>query len=493
MRPRQFDMGDIGKMKRLVLLPSICLILAFVLVACDGKPLATDQAKQESVATPPPTASLPTLTLSPIPRALAFAPAWSPGGSKLYFLDHLEGGIMAVDLAVEPWTAQLVLSIPSPRREVDRPSSRYLNVSPDGTMALVANGETGLWLGNLQTGEITLVSGFTTRDDPEPPPLGATSEEVAQWLYQVIENPLGVGPLRDVNSGLGLALKALILESLVAGQTTIQVVDFLVQSYGPTIFLAPCAGGDMFPQSVRDRCGAVRVLGVDWHPSSERFIMALGGQRDEFGALWIYERDSGVVSKVAESVSASREPVFSPDGRRIAFFSQDGTESIPTVYDTSTGAVAKLSLGRPLSPVSIAPLLWLDDETLVFSASDPGAESFESEGFANLFTVSLNGQHRQLTASPAYEGVLAVDGSQRRILFEAECPLNEYHLLTYTLDTSQIGSLSTAIGLSNRTSQAVISPDNHHLAFNMGEFLWIAPFVDSEPLGPESLTNCVPN
>ena len=80
---------------------------------------------------------------------------------------------MAVDLAEETWAAKPVLAISSPRREVDSPSSHYLNLSPDGTMALVANSETGLWLGNLQTGETTRVTDSIPRNDPELPPSGA--------------------------------------------------------------------------------------------------------------------------------------------------------------------------------------------------------------------------------------------------------------------------------------------------------------------------------
>jgi len=313
----------------------------------------------------------------------------------------------------------------------------------------------------------------------------------------VVRNPFGGRPLEEPEtvtgsrSGAGLELKARILDLLASGQTVGQVVDFLVDSYGPSIILAPCAGEEIFPQSVRDRCGAVQVFGMDWHPNGKQVVMALSQQQSAGGdTLWLYDLQTRKASRIAEEVESADGPVFSPDGRSSAFFSMEAGERFPTVYAVVTQAVSRLRSSRPLSPMTISPLLWLDNETLVFSASDRGAASFESPGFANLFMVSLDGQQRQLTAFPAYEGVLAVDRSQRRILFEAECPLNTWHLLTYDVDANLVGSLTTALELSNRASQVVISPSHRLLAFNMGQSLWVAPFVASMPLSEESLVNC---
>ena len=67
-------MGNSGKIKRLVLLPSICFTLAFVLAACGGGPLVTNQTKQATVATPAPTANLPTMT----PASSSITPTSGP-------------------------------------------------------------------------------------------------------------------------------------------------------------------------------------------------------------------------------------------------------------------------------------------------------------------------------------------------------------------------------------------------------------------------------
>ena len=189
-------------------------------------------------------------------------------------------------------------------------------------------------------------------------------------------------------------------------------------------------------------------------------------------------------------MTSSVAPAFSRGGGRIAFFSLEDDERVLGIYDTATGQVAKLQLSRPLAFSDNDSFLWLDNDTLIFSASEPAAEKFEENGFSNLFITDLNGQVRQLTATPAYESILAVDRSNRRILFEAECPFNTWHLLTYDLDTKQVGSLTAALGLSNRAAQAVLSPDNQHLAFTGGNWLWIAPYADPVPFDPGDLKNC---
>lgn len=122
--------------------------------------------------------------------SLGFAPTWSPDGSRLYFLDDGDEGIMAIEFSNEPWTPFPALSIPTRGMEIDRPSSNYLSLSPDGSMALVTDEEGWLWLGNLETGVVTNVTDTIPRDGPTPPSPDATPNEIAQWLYGVIQSPI---------------------------------------------------------------------------------------------------------------------------------------------------------------------------------------------------------------------------------------------------------------------------------------------------------------
>ena len=92
------------------------------------------------------------------------------------------------------------------------------------------------------------------RADPAPPSADAAPEKVAQWLYGVIQDPVGDQSLKEANSSLAQQLKVHILDSLEAGQTVTRVIEILVEAHGANIVSSPCAGGNLFPQSVRDRC-----------------------------------------------------------------------------------------------------------------------------------------------------------------------------------------------------------------------------------------------
>ena len=103
------------------------------------------------------------------------------------------------------------------------------------------------------------VSDSLPQEHLTPPPASATQEEIAEWLYTIIQDPIGDRSLREATTPLAQQLKARILDSLEAGQTVTQVVEFVVESYGVGIVSSPCAGGSLFPQSVQERCNGDAV------------------------------------------------------------------------------------------------------------------------------------------------------------------------------------------------------------------------------------------
>ena len=103
------------------------------------------------------------------------------------------------------------------------------------------------------------VSDSLPQEHLTPPPANATPTEVAEWLYTIIQDPVGDRSLKEAKTTIAQQLKAQIWDALEEGQTITQVVESVIERYGAGIVLAPCAGGSLFPQNVQERCSGDAV------------------------------------------------------------------------------------------------------------------------------------------------------------------------------------------------------------------------------------------
>jgi dipeptidyl aminopeptidase/acylaminoacyl peptidase len=143
-------------------------------------------------------------------------------------------------------------------------------------------------------------------------------------------------------------------------------------------------------------CFGFDVAAVAWSPDAERMVLVADShQRDEYvyerSDLWLVEREArGCEAKrLTDDGFAHESPVFSPDGRRIAFLREKGL-SLLIQEKADRGApldvyVMDLDSGRP---------------TNVTAAWDlrPGAPSFSSDGEYLYFEAEISGANHLFRA-----------------------------------------------------------------------------------------------
>ena len=124
------------------------------------------------------------------------------------------------------------------------------------------------------------------------------------------------------------------------------------------------------------------------------------------GDLWIVGRDGGEASRLTTGVGNEATPMFSPDGRTIAFTGEyDGNVDLYTV--PATGGVPKRITFHPGADVLAG---WTPDgKQLLFSSQ----RTSSSGRYARLFTIPVDGTMPAEVPLPmAYEGSYSADGAR---------------------------------------------------------------------------------
>ena len=124
------------------------------------------------------------------------------------------------------------------------------------------------------------------------------------------------------------------------------------------------------------------------------------------GDLWLVGREGGEASRLTTGVGIETTPLFSPDGKTVAFTGEyDGNVDIYTV--PVTGGVPKRLTYYP-GPDRLAG--WTPDGKSVIFVSDRDASSYR---YARLFTMPVDGVFPTAVPLPmGYEGSYSPDGSR---------------------------------------------------------------------------------
>ena len=123
------------------------------------------------------------------------------------------------------------------------------------------------------------------------------------------------------------------------------------------------------------------------------------------GDLWIASRSGGEAKQLTTGVGIETDPIFSPDGARIAFTGEyDGNVDVYVV--PSTGGVPKRLTFHPGSDEAVG---WTPDGKQILFRSSRSSTSF----YNRLFTITLDGGLPAEVPLPlAFEGSFSADGSQ---------------------------------------------------------------------------------
>lgn len=143
------------------------------------------------------------------------------------------------------------------------------------------------------------------------------------------------------------------------------------------------------------------------HPTVSRELIAF-----EYGAdLWVVPRSGGAARRLTATPGAETEPVFSPDGSRIAFTATVGGNTDVYVVPTAGGDPTRLTFHPGVDRVRG----WSPDGTRVIFGS--GRLSAPHQSYFRLFSIPAGGGFEEPLPMPrAFTGSYAADG--RRIAFE---------------------------------------------------------------------------
>jgi tricorn protease len=158
------------------------------------------------------------------------------------------------------------------------------------------------------------------------------------------------------------------------------------------------------------------------------------------GDLWTVPRSGGRATRLTTGVGIESQPVFSPDGRTIAFTGEyDGNTDVFTI--PAMGGVPKRITYHPAADVAVG---WTTDgKNIVFRSNRNSASRY-----TQLFEVPAKGGVEKVLPLPtAYTGALSSDGS--RIAYNPLGPGSAFNFTTYVSWGNYRGGLAPAIWITS--------------------------------------------
>jgi Tol biopolymer transport system component len=129
---------------------------------------------------------------------------------------------------------------------------------------------------------------------------------------------------------------------------------------GQSIQLLDLVGGD--PQDLQiDSLPRPLASHPTWHPVDDRLLFVNAPQGGRYGgSLWEVSPEGGVARPVSDDGLRARAPVYSPDGRLLAFFSPDSASRFQLWVMEPNGEPTQLTSQEDVTPIRTR---WLHDRS----------------------------------------------------------------------------------------------------------------------------------
>jgi len=163
--------------------------------------------------------------------------------------------------------------------------------------------------------------------------------------------------------------------------------------YSIALFTMPAGGGERSQLYAEEGAHVGRVA---YAPDGDSIVFAYEPSDEGAPTLYRYSRASASAAPLPGAIAQSYDPVFSADGRWLAFAARDGGRTDVFAMPSGGGPVARLtSLGA-----ARAPAFSSDGKLLAFLAVAPGSNSFDlwvADIQAGADGALLAGEPRQVT------------------------------------------------------------------------------------------------
>ena len=293
-------------------------------------------------------------------------------GTTLAFDISPDGRSIVFDLLGQLWILPASGGAARPITDAVRDSAEDNDpsFSPDGRQVVFSgerNGRTGLWLLNLDSGVVRQLTQLTNPDGYEGNAAWSPDGKVIAFARTVFPNspegrPHSAIMLLDVLSGN-------VRELSITGLPTPNVSDPVWFNEGKQIGFVTRAG-----------------------------------QTERGGRVWIVSASGGNASAVSPESVPALDPVFSSDGRRVAYFAPDsvGRMQIWIQNSSGTGSPVRLTDNKD---VTVTRVRWLPREDRLMYSADGRLWTIDAAGGGQPapipFTAKLSFTRPQFAAPPA--------------------------------------------------------------------------------------------
>ncbi len=249
--------------------------------------------------------------------------------------------------------------------------------------------------------------------------------------------------------------------------------------FGVDLYLADAATGrsvrqlaDVSTSGEVDALSFISSAGT-WSPDSKKFAFIVYAEGDQ--EIAILDVASGDIERriTVPDVGAIQNPVWSPEGGRLAFSGSTGGVSDLFVYDLTTRAVNRLTRDRF---ADIQPAWSPDGRSLAFATDRGEATDFTRLAFGPMRLATIDVASAAIQLVPGFAGakhinpLFSPDGRDVYFISDRDGVSDIYRRTIATGATSQITRIATGVsGITNLSPAISISPTTGQLVFSVFE------------------------